>query len=797
MFVIPFHAITLDDVAQVGGKNASLGEMVRALSPLGIQVPDGFATTADAFRETLRANNLEATLAPLLAGLDLADVADLQRRGRAARAAIAQARLPDALRAEIATAYAQLSGDEVGGVDVAVRSSATAEDLPEASFAGQQESFLNVRGLAAVEATVLQCFASLFTDRAISYRAERGYPPLSVALSVGVQRMVRSDLASAGVIFTLDTESGHRDVVLVTGAWGLGESVVQGIVGPDEWTVFKPTLAQGFRPIVRRAIGSKETRMVYDPGGGRRTRTEPVSPADRARPCLTDDEVLALSQMAVRLEAHYSARRGMPTPLDIEWAKDGRTGALFIVQARPETVQSRRTEGARRYQLTGSGTVVARGRAVGEQIATGAVRVIRTVEELGTFRDGEVLVADRTDPDWEPVMRRAAAIVTDRGGRTCHAAIVSRELGVPAVVGAGDATLRLTTGQAVTVTCASGEEGRVYDGSIPFEVTEAAVAPVEPTATRVQLIVGNPSEAFRLAQLPSDGIGLCRIEFIVGSQVGIHPMALLAWPALPPPVRDAVAQRSAGWDHKPDFFVARLAEGVGALAAAFWPRPVIVRLSDFKSNEYAGLIGGAQYEPREENPMIGLRGAARYTDPRFRPAFDLECAAMRRVRDDWGLTNVHLMVPFCRTVGEADRVIAALAENGLPRGGHGLALYMMCEIPANVVQIDAFAQRFDGFSIGSNDLTQLTLGVDRDSADLATLFDERDPAVVWMIRHAIAGAHAAGRPIGICGQAPSDWPEFAQLLVDAGIDSISLNPDSLAAGRSRIHAAEAARAARG
>jgi pyruvate, water dikinase len=791
--VRPFRELGLGDLAEVGGKNASLGELVRELGGAGVRVPDGFAVTAAAYRAFLRESGLDTGLSELLGGLDADDVADLQRRGRAAREAILGAPMSEALRAEIVASYERLSGDLPGGVDVAVRSSATAEDLPEASFAGQQETFLGVQGSSALLDAVRRCFASLYTDRAISYRAERGYGQLDVALSVGVQRMVRSDLACSGVIFTLDTESGNRDVVLISAAWGLGETVVQGSVVPDEYTVFKPTLRAGKRPIVRRVLGSKEIALRYDEGGGRGTRVVPVGADDRCRFVLTDDEVLELARLACTVEDHYSRRRGGPTPMDLEWAKDGRTGELFVLQARPETVHSQRKPMLERATLRGTGEELVTGRAIGQRIGSGPVRVVRDVSGLSAFRAGEVLVAERTDPDWEPVMRKASAIVTERGGRTCHAAIVSRELGIPAVVGAVGALARLPDGEPVTVVCSEGDLGRVLAGAVPFELEQIEVESLPRPRTKVSINVANPSEAFRLGQLPCDGVGLLRVEFVLGSHVGVHPMALLHPERITDPaVRAEVDRRTSGWPDPATFFVDRLAEGVATIAAAFWPRDVLVRVSDFKTNEYANLLGGAPFEPTEENPMIGFRGASRYAHPRYREAFALECRALRRVRQDMGLVNVKVMVPFVRTVPEARQVVAELASHGLVRGRDGLELWAMCEVPSNVIRIEAFAELFDGFSIGSNDLTQLVLGVDRESEILSDLFDERDPAVLWAIRHAVEGAHAAGRKVGICGQAPSDHPEFAAFLVGCGIDGISLNPDSLVDGLGRIAAAEEA-----
>lgn len=766
----------IEDVPRVGGKTASLGEMFRQLAPLGVRVPDGFALPADGYRRFLKHSKLDEVLRRLLSGLDTRDVADLQKRGAEIRHALLEAPLPPDLEQDLLEAYARL-----GGGDVAVRSSATAEDLPEASFAGQQETYLNVRGPESLLHHCRRCLASLFTDRAISYRAGRGFDHLQVALSLVVQRMVRSDLASSGVMFTIDTETGFPHVVLVNAAYGLGETVVQGSVTPDEFTVFKPTLKTGFRPIVRRSLGSKEFKLIYDEDGGRMVRPVPVLPEDRARFCISDDEILTLARWACVVEDHYSAKRGRPVPMDLEWAKDGRTGELFIVQARPETVQSRKSaDTLERYELKGKARILASGRAVGERIGAGPVRVVQSPAQLGEFQPGEVLVAEKTDPDWEPVMRKASAIVTDHGGRTCHAAIVSRELGLPAVVGTGTATTALASGREVTVSCASGETGVVLEGRVPFEVKRTDLAALQRPRTKVMLNVGNPAEAFRLAALPNDGVGLAREEFIITSTIKIHPMALVRFGEIQDPkVRAQIEALTQGYADKTAFFVDRLAEGVATIGAAFWPNDVIVRLSDFKTNEYADLLGGAPFEPKEENPMIGFRGASRYYDPRYREAFALECRALRKARTEMGLRNVKVMVPFCRTVEEGRRVIAEMEANGLRRGEDGLELYVMCEIPSNVILAEEFAEIFDGFSIGSNDLTQLTLGVDRDSELLAHLFDERNPAVTRMIAQVIRAAKAKGRKIGICGQAPSDYPEFARFLVKEGIDSISLNPDSL------------------
>jgi pyruvate,water dikinase len=776
-----FDSIGMDDVPTVGGKNASLGEMRRALTPLGIRTPDGFATTAEAYREFLGAGRLEAVIADALRDLDVDDIERLQSAGWRVRSAILASSLPDALVRDISEAYQRLEVQYGANCDVAVRSSATAEDLPEASFAGQQETFLNIHGTAMLLDAVKRCYASLFTDRAIVYRAHRGFDHLEVALSVGVQKMVRSDLASAGVMFSIDTETGFSDAVLINGAYGLGESVVQGTVNPDEFYVFKPTLAKGFRPILQKKRGTKEFKLVYEAGGTRQTRSVPVPAEDRERFVLTDDEILTLARWAVLVEEHYSRLRGTPTPMDIEWAKDGLSGELFLVQARPETVHAQRDRLIlERFHLESRGEVVARGRSVGEKIGQGRARVIRSTADLEQLQPGEVLVTEMTDPDWEPVMKRAAAVVTDRGGRTCHAAIVSRELGIPAIVGTGTGTSAVATGDEITVSCAEGEEGFVYRGLLPVRVERIDLAELPRPRTAVMMNVGNPAEAFSLSFLPNEGVGLARLEFIITNHVRTHPMALIR----PEQVVDRKERReierlTRGYVDKGQYFVDRLAEGVAMIAAAFWPKDVIVRLSDFKTNEYAGLLGGAAFEPKEENPMIGFRGASRYYDERYREGFALECRAMRKVRGEMGLENVKLMVPFCRTVEEGRRVIAEMARHGLVQGERGLEIYVMCEIPSNVTLAREFAEVFDGFSIGSNDLTQLVLGVDRDSELVAHLFDERNEAVKRTIAEVIRAAHAAGRKIGICGQAPSDYPEFAQFLVAEGIDSISLNPDSV------------------
>jgi len=770
----------MGDVPVVGGKNASLGEMRRALTPLGIRTPDGFATTADAYRAFLRAADLERVITDALGALDVGDINGLQAAGAHVRSAVLAAKLPDELVEAISASYRRLETQYGANCDVAVRSSATAEDLPEASFAGQQETFLNIHGQAMLLDAVKRCYASLFTDRAIVYRAHHSFNHTQVALSVGVQKMVRSDLACAGVMFSIDTETGFANAVLVNGAYGLGESVVQGTVNPDEFYVFKPTLAKGFRPILQKKLGTKEFKLVYEEGGTRQTRSVPVPKEDRERPVLADDDILTLARWAVQVEEHYSRLRGAPSPMDIEWAKDGRSGELFLVQARPETVHARRDPLVlERFQLETRGEVLATGRSVGEKIGQGRARIIRSAVDLEQLQQGEVLVTEMTDPDWEPVMKRAAAVVTDRGGRTCHAAIVSRELGIPAIVGTGSGTSAVKTGDDITVSCAEGEEGFVYRGRLPVRTERTNLADLPRPRTHMMMNVANPAEAFSLSFLPNDGVGLARLEFIIGTHIRVHPMALLQPERIADPKeRREVEQLTRGYTDRGRYFVDRLAEGVAMIAAAFWPKDVIVRLSDFKTNEYAGLLGGAAFEPKEENPMIGFRGASRYYDERYREGFALECRAMRKVRGEMGLDNVKLMVPFCRTVEEGRRVIAELAVNGLVQGDGGLEIYVMCEIPSNVILAREFAEVFDGFSIGSNDLTQLVLGVDRNSELVAHLFDERNEAVKRTIEQVITAVHAAGRKIGICGQAPSDYPEFARFLVKAGIDSLSLNPDS-------------------
>ncbi len=785
-----FDQIGLEDVATVGGKNASLGEMFRALSPRGIRVPNGFATTADAYRLFLQESGLGEKIAQLLSGMDESNVDSLHHHGLLVRHAILEAPLPEALSHAIVTAYHQLGGGH-NLVDVAVRSSATAEDLPDASFAGQQETYLNVRGQAFLLDACRRCFASLFTDRAISYRAHHGYDHLKVALSIGVQIMVRSDMASSGVMFSIDTESGFRNAVLINAAYGLGENVVQGTVNPDEYYVFKPTLRQGFRPILKKALGSKSMKLIYDVGGSKMTKNVPVPPEQQACYALSDDDILQLARWAVAIEEYYSQKKGSECPMDMEWAKDGRTGELFIVQARPETVQSLKTGSTlQRYHLKGHGETLITGRAIGEKIATGRVHLIRDAAQLNEFREGEILVTDKTDPDWEPIMKRAAGIITNRGGRTCHAAIVSRELGLPAIVGTLNGTQVLNNGQEITLSCAEGDTGFVYGGILPFEIETIDLGALGRPQTKIMMNVGTPDEAFALAAIPCDGVGLAREEFIITTYVKVHPQALLEFDSLDNQTKAEINSLSMSYTDKPQFYIDRLAEGIAMIAAAFHPKDVILRLSDFKTNEYANLIGGAKYEPHEENPMIGFRGASRYYAPSFQAAFGLECKAIQRVRQEMGLRNLKLMIPFCRTVEEGTKVQAEMAKYGLVRGEDNLELYVMCEIPSNVILADQFAEIFDGFSIGSNDLTQLTLGVDRDSEIVAHVFDERNDAVKRMIASVIHTAKAKGRKIGICGQAPSDYPDFCAFLVQEGIDSISLTPDAILRTTIALHELE-------
>ncbi|MFI5016174.1 MAG: phosphoenolpyruvate synthase [Hyphomicrobiales bacterium] len=780
-FIRFFAEIGNDDVPLVGGKNASLGEMYRELTPKGILVPNGFAITAEAYRHTLEQAGAWQLLRETLAGLRIDDVTDLARRAAIAREIVYCAPLPQDVLDEIRAAWARLDLQYGPEFSVAVRSSATAEDLPTASFAGQHESFLNIRGEAAMLDAVRRCFASLFTDRALHYRVDNGFDHFKVFNSVGVMKMVRSDLTASGVIFTIDTETGFEDVIFITGSYGLGENIVQGTVDPDEFYVFKPTYRAGKQTILRRTLGEKKIRMIYAEGGRATTLNVPTDPKDQKRFCISDAEVLTLAGQALAIEAHYSAKAGMPRPMDIEWAKDGLDGRLYIVQARPETAASRKDHNVlEEYHLKGHAKAKATGHAVGAKIASGKARVIERLEELSQFVAGEVLVADATSPDWGTVMKSAAAIVTNRGGRTCHAAIVARELGIPAIVGTDTATQAIRTGETVTVSCAEGDIGKVYEGEIGYDIERTDLSKLGRPATHIMMNIGDPDNALARAALPNDGVGLARMEFIITESVKAHPMALLH----PQMVKDegerkAIVELTANYASGADYFVERLSEGVATIAAAFYPKPVIVRMSDFKTNEYASLLGGRGFEPVESNPMLGFRGAARYTHPAYREGFALECAAMKRVREDMGLVNVKLMIPFCRRVEEAERVIAIMREFGLERGRDGLEIYVMCEIPNNVISVDAFAKHFDGFSIGSNDLTQLTLGVDRDSQTVAFDFDERDEGMKTMIRMAVEGAHRNGLHCGICGQAPSDYPEIAEYLVRLGIDSISLDPDAV------------------
>ncbi len=778
-YVIPFEQLGMHDVETVGGKNASLGEMIGSLTKLGVQVPGGFATTAQAYREFLKQGGLDARIRAELAGLNVDDVTQLAATGAKIRGWVLSTPFPAEIENAVLEQFRKMSNGPAGStgenIAVAVRSSATAEDLPEASFAGQQETFLNVRGEAAVLKAMHEVFASLFNDRAISYRVHQNFDHNAVALSAGVQHMVRSDLGASGVMFTLDTDSGFRDVVFITASYGLGETVVQGAVNPDEFYVYKPTLRAGKQAILRRNLGGKAIKMVYAPAGSaERVATVDVLQADRMRFCLDDDDINALARQALIIEEHYKK------PMDIEWGKDGSTGKIYILQARPETVQSRAGRTIQRFTLKASPSkVVATGRSIGQRIGAGPARVIRNVKEMARVQSGDVLVADMTDPDWEPVMKRAAAIVTNRGGRTCHAAIIARELGIPAVVGCGDATQTIREGQNVTVSCAEGDTGYVYDGLLEYEHKQIELDSLPKIPVKIMMNVGNPDRAFDFAGIPHKGVGLARLEFIINRMIGVHPRALLEFDRLDGELKDQIRAQMAGYAAPVSFYVDKLAEGIAQIAAAFAPEPVIVRLSDFKSNEYANLIGGTRYEPHEENPMLGFRGAARYVDETFRPCFELECQALKKVREEMGLTNVQIMVPFVRTLKEGKQVVELLAQNGLKRGVNDLKVIMMCELPTNALLAEEYLEHFDGMSIGSNDMTQLTLGLDRDSSIVAKLFDERDEAVKKMLAMAIAACKKKGKYVGICGQGPSDHPDLARWLLDQGIESMSLNPDTV------------------
>lgn len=773
-FIRWFHELSIKDVPLVGGKNASLGEMYRHLTKKRVLIPNGFAVTAQAYFSFLQKAGIQDAIRRILSDLNTKNLRNLQERGKRVRRTILDAEMPEELAEEIGDAYRKLEREYGKNVDCAVRSSATAEDLPDASFAGQQETYLNIRGEQAVIEACKRCFASLFTDRAISYREEKKFSHFQVGLSIAVQKMVRSDLASSGVMFSIDTETGFRNAVLINGAWGLGENIVQGAVNPDEFYVFKPTLSQGYRPIISKKMGTKKKKMIYGRSGGRTVKNVPTTRQERESFVLSDREILQLARWAVIIEEHYKK------PMDMEWAKDGKSGKLFIVQARPETVQSQRDYSVlEEYRLKKRGKVLAVGSPVGSKISSGRARVIMNVSGIHQFRPGEILVTDMTDPDWEPIMKIAAGIVTNLGGRTSHAAIVSRELGIPAIVGTNNATQKIRTGQMITISCAEGEKGFVYAGKLPYEIKRINLKKLKRPKTKIKMNIGSPDIAFKSSFIPNDGVGLAREEFIINEHIQIHPLALIHYRRMPADIRKKIDRITVGYRNKKQFYIDKLAEGIAVIAAAFYPKEVIIRLSDFKSNEYANLIGGKLFEPIEANPMIGWRGASRYYSEKFRPAFVLECLALKKARDEMGLKNIKIMVPFCRTVEEGKRVLKIMEEYGLKRGKDGLEVYVMCEIPSNVILVKEFAKIFDGFSIGSNDLTQLTLGVDRDSELVSHVYDERDPAVRAMLAQVIAQAKKYGRKIGICGQAPSDFPEIAEFLVEHKIDSLSLNPDTV------------------
>ncbi len=781
-FILWFDQMGIEDVPYSGGKNASLGEMYRLLTPKGVKVPNGFAITAYAYRYLLEKAKIRENIKQILSDLNTHDMQNLADRGRKVRDLIRSAEFPPELKDIIIEAYGHLCKQYGNNVSVAVRSSATAEDLPDASFAGQQETYLNIKGPEQLIDACRKCFASLFTNRAISYRTDKGFDHFSIALSIGVQKMVRSDLACSGVMFSIDTESGFRDAAFVTASYGLGENIVQGAVNPDEYYVFKPTLRQGFRPIISKKVGTKEIKMIYDEQGLKSTtKNVSVPPEDRKRFALTDDEILQLAKWAVQIEDHYSEKAGKFKPMDMEWAKDGELGELFIVQARPETVMSQKNFNIyEKYELKKKGKLLVQGHSVGEKIGTGKANVIKDAKDIARFRKGEVLITEMTDPDWEPIMKIASAIVTNRGGRTCHAAIISRELGIPCVVGTINGTDAISTGKDVTVSCAEGEEGYVYEGILPFHIEKQDIGKIQRPKTKIMINLGDPAQAFDMSFIPNDGIGLAREEFIINSHIQVHPKALMYFDKLEDEeARKKIEELTTGYDNKTQFFVDRLAEGIGKLAAAFYPKKVIVRLSDFKTNEYANLIGGKQFEPKEDNPMIGWRGASRYYSKDYKDAFGLECKAIKRVRNEMGLTNLIVMIPFCRTITEGKNVLKVMEENGLRKGENGLQVYVMCEIPSNVILAEEFLDIFDGFSIGSNDLTQLTLGVDRDSELVAHVYDERNDAVKRLVKQVVEVANRKGKYIGICGQAPSDYEDFAVFLIECGIQSMSLNPDTV------------------